>query len=94
MMEYTNSHPKQLAPIPEMSGWFVTTAYFAAIDGIRRENVRNPLGAGIHGSPGVAKWIAPWRSAWGEPKRGILEIDHEHRRILEVNHEEDRTFCK
>ena len=43
MMEYTNSHPKQLAPIPEMSGWFVTTAYFAAIDGIRRENVRNPV---------------------------------------------------
>jgi len=27
-----------------MSGWFVTTAYFAAIEGILRESVRHPLG--------------------------------------------------
>ena len=44
--------------------------------------------------PRAAKRIAPWRSAWDEPKRGILETNHEQGRILEVNHEEDRTFCK
>jgi hypothetical protein len=44
MMEYTNSHPKQRAPIPEVSGWFVTTAYFAATDALPCESVRNPLG--------------------------------------------------
>ena len=43
MMEYTNSHPKQLAPIPEVSGWFVTTACFAAIDALPRESVCNPV---------------------------------------------------
>ena len=52
MMEYTNSHPKQLAPIPEMSGWFVTTAYFAAIEGILRESVRHPLGPEFMAPPG------------------------------------------
>jgi hypothetical protein len=52
MMEYTNSHPKQLAPIPEVSGWFVTTAYFAAIEGILRESVRHPLGPEFMALPG------------------------------------------
>jgi hypothetical protein len=93
MMEYTNSHPKQRAPIPEVSGWFVTTAYFAATDALPRESVRNPLGPEFM-APRAAKRIAPWRSAWHEPKRGILGTNHEQRRILEVNHEEDRTFCK
>ena len=52
MMEYTNSHPKQLAPIPEVSGWFVTTACFAAIDALPRESVRNPLGPEFMAPPG------------------------------------------
>jgi hypothetical protein len=43
-MECIDSHPEQLAPTPEVSGWFVMTAYFAAIDGILRESVRNTLG--------------------------------------------------
>jgi len=76
MMEYTNSHPKQLAPIPEMSGWFVTTAYFAAIEGILRESVRIRSGRNSW-LPRAAKRIAQWRSAWDDPKRGILETNHE-----------------
>jgi len=35
-----------------VSGWFVTTAYFAAIDGILRESVRNPLGPEFMAPPG------------------------------------------
>jgi hypothetical protein len=52
MMEYTNGHPKQLAPIPEVSGWSVTAAYFAAIDSILRESVRSPLGPEFMAPPG------------------------------------------
>jgi hypothetical protein len=52
MMEYTNSHPKQLTTIPEVSDRFVTTAYFAAIDGFLRESVRSPLGPEFLAPPG------------------------------------------
>ena len=58
MMEYTNSHPKQLASIPEVSGWFVTTAYFAAIEGILRESVRPPLGPEFTAPPGRETYSA------------------------------------
>jgi hypothetical protein len=52
MMEYTNSHPKQLATIPEVSGRFVTTAYFAAIGRRSARKRSQSARAGIHGSPG------------------------------------------
>ncbi len=37
-------HPKQLAPIAEVSGWSLTKSDFAAIDAILRENIHNPVG--------------------------------------------------
>ncbi len=36
--------PEQLAPINEVSGLSLTKGDFAAIDGILRESVRNPVG--------------------------------------------------
>jgi aryl-alcohol dehydrogenase-like predicted oxidoreductase len=37
-------HPEQLAAINEVSGWSLTKSDCAAIDGILRENIHNPVG--------------------------------------------------
>jgi hypothetical protein len=49
-------------------------AYFAAIDGILRESVRNQLASEFMAAP-TAKRMEPSRSAWDKPKRRVLEVN-------------------
>jgi hypothetical protein len=49
-------------------------AYFAAIDGIVRESVRNQLASEFMALP-TAKRMEPSRSAWDKPRRRILEVN-------------------
>jgi hypothetical protein len=49
-------------------------AYFAAIDGILRESVRNQLASEFMALP-TARRMEPSRSARDKPKRRILEVN-------------------
>jgi hypothetical protein len=73
MMEYINSHPEQLAP-SDVSSWSLMPAYFAAIDGILRESVRNQLASEFMARP-TTKRMEPSRSARDKPKPRILELN-------------------